>query len=64
MFILLIYLQRENKSISDEGNSVAEESFPTLKPQAVMTLEFKFYSFHSFIYKLKDSDVQVEHTAS
>lgn len=62
---IAVYLQREKRRHNhDEENGVAEESFPTLGPQAVLTMKFKFYSFHSFIYKLKDSDFQVESTLS
>lgn len=41
---------------------MAQESFLTLGPQAVLTLELEFYLFYSFIYKLKDNDFQVENT--
>lgn len=56
MFIFLYtYRKKKEGTITEEGNNAA---------QTILTLEFKFYSFHSFIYKLKDSDFQVERTLS
>lgn len=53
MFILPLLREKTEGTLSDEGKSCSQ-SFLALRPQAVLPLEFKFYSF---IYKLKDSDL-------